>query len=256
MVGINSLGTSARGECDAAERKRLVAGASDDLVNCGSFWGLLVGAASSDGGFCGGVLACTTMLLLFDIDGTLLSGPIREHSKALRTALQDVHGLSETDAGIPVEEAGRTDGQIVRSILTTAGVGTTAIDALVADVQTAACRHYEALCPPDLTAHVIPGMSELLASLSARPGIRLSLVTGNFEAIARLKLDRAGLGSWFATGQGGFGSDAEDRDACLPLHDVGPGATACRFRENGRSSSATRRGTLRAPVPTAYVAWL
>jgi phosphoglycolate phosphatase len=40
-------------------------------------------------------------------------------------------------------------------------------------------------------------------------------VTGNLEAVARLKLDRAGLGGWFAAGQGAFGSDAEDR-AQLP----------------------------------------
>lgn len=151
------------------------------------------------------------MLLLFDIDGTLLSGPTSEHSMALRTALRDVHGLSETQAHIPVEEAGRTDGQIVRTILTTAGVDTSTIDGRTTDVQTAACRHYEALCPPDLSDRVIPGISELLISLSARAGIQFSLVTGNFEPIARLKLDRAGLGSWFATGQGGFGSDAEDR---------------------------------------------
>jgi phosphoglycolate phosphatase-like HAD superfamily hydrolase len=39
----------------------------------------------------------------------------------------------------------------------------------------------------------------------------LSLVTGNLQAIARIKLGRAGLVHHFAAGQGGFGSDAEDR---------------------------------------------
>ncbi len=43
----------------------------------------------------------------------------------------------------------------------------------------------------------------------------LSLVTGNYEPVGRLKLKRAGLGHFFAAGQGGFGSDAEDR-AQLP----------------------------------------
>ena len=42
-----------------------------------------------------------------------------------------------------------------------------------------------------------------------------ALVTGNFEPIARLKLERAGLGRHFAEGQGAFGSDHEDR-AALP----------------------------------------
>jgi phosphoglycolate phosphatase-like HAD superfamily hydrolase len=41
------------------------------------------------------------------------------------------------------------------------------------------------------------------------------LVTGNYEPVARLKLLRAGVGRWFASGQGAFGSDSEDR-AALP----------------------------------------
>jgi phosphoglycolate phosphatase len=52
---------------------------------------------------------------------------------------------------------------------------------------------------------------EVLDELAARPGIRHSLVTGNLEPIARMKLRAAGIGHHFARGQGGFGSDAEDR---------------------------------------------
>jgi phosphoglycolate phosphatase-like HAD superfamily hydrolase len=62
---------------------------------------------------------------------------------------------------------------------------------------------------------VLPGISELLAELDGHSGVRLSLVTGNYEAVARLKLGRAGIGDHFPRGQGGFGSDAEDR-AMLP----------------------------------------
>ena len=58
-------------------------------------------------------------------------------------------------------------------------------------------------------------MPELLADLDERDGVSLALVTGNFEPVARLKLARAGIGLWFAPGQGGFGSDNEDR-AALP----------------------------------------
>jgi phosphoglycolate phosphatase-like HAD superfamily hydrolase len=39
----------------------------------------------------------------------------------------------------------------------------------------------------------------------------LGLVTGNYAAIARLKLRRAGIGHWFDAAIGAFGSDAEDR---------------------------------------------
>ena len=36
-------------------------------------------------------------------------------------------------------------------------------------------------------------------------------MTGNLEPVARLKLARAGVGHHFEAGQGGFGSDHEDR---------------------------------------------
>jgi phosphoglycolate phosphatase len=53
----------------------------------------------------------------------------------------------------------------------------------------------------------------LLPKLASRPHqYQLSLVTGNLEAVARLKLDRAGIGGYFPPGQGAFGSDSENRD--------------------------------------------
>jgi phosphoglycolate phosphatase-like HAD superfamily hydrolase len=62
---------------------------------------------------------------------------------------------------------------------------------------------------------VLPGVPELLGSLAARPDVTLGLLTGNYEAVARLKLARAGIGKRFPGGEGAFGSDAEDR-AALP----------------------------------------
>jgi phosphoglycolate phosphatase-like HAD superfamily hydrolase len=61
-------------------------------------------------------------------------------------------------------------------------------------------------------------VADVLAALGGRPdAFRFSLVTGNFERIARLKLARAGIGHWFPEGQGAFGSDAEDRAVLPPL---------------------------------------
>ena len=79
-------------------------------------------------------------------------------------------------------------------------------------MRAATAEAYARLCPDDLSAKVAPGMVELLEALVARPdAFRLSLVTGNLEPVARLKLERAGVGRFFAAGQGGFGSDDEDR---------------------------------------------
>ena len=154
------------------------------------------------------------MLVLFDIDGTLLLKASAEHADALYAALHDVHGIADPSAA-HVSPAGRTDGEIARAILLVSGVSALQIDERADAVREATCREFAQRCPDDLSAHVAPGMPELLAGLDEREDVRLALLTGNFEPVARLKLARAGIGLWFAAGQGGFGSDHEDR-AALP----------------------------------------
>ena len=46
---------------------------------------------------------------------------------------------------------------------------------------------------------------------SSRPASKRSAPTPSCRQIARLKIGRAGLGRFFEPGQGGFGSDHEDR---------------------------------------------
>jgi phosphoglycolate phosphatase len=153
------------------------------------------------------------LLLLFDIDGTLLQRSSGEHSRGLREAAARVHGLERLD-GVGVEAAGRTDAAIVRDMLLLAGVDGADADARWPEVQEAAVAAFRELCPPDISDRVAPGVPELLRALAARPDeFRLSLVTGNLEPVARVKLDRAGLGRWFEPGQGAFGSDHRSRGA-------------------------------------------
>jgi phosphoglycolate phosphatase len=154
-------------------------------------------------------------LLLFDVDGTLVWGAAGAHALALRAALHDVHGIDPEPVRSKVSPAGRTDGEIARMLLLEAGVSATRIDEGADDVRAACCEHYAELCPPDLSDTVIAGIPALLSQLQQRSDVTLSLVTGNYEPVGRLKLTRAGLGHFFAAGQGGFGSDAEDR-ALLP----------------------------------------
>ena len=93
-----------------------------------------------------------------------------------------------------------------------------AVDGGAERVLAATCAAYEELCPADLREKVAPGIEAALEELAGRPEeFRFSLVTGNFEPVARLKLARAGIGHHFAPGQGGFGSDAEDRAALPPI---------------------------------------
>jgi phosphoglycolate phosphatase len=159
----------------------------------------------------------TPLLLLWDIDGTLLQRASREHAEALRGALEEVHGELSLD-GREIEAAGRTDGAIARDLLVASGFAPPAIDARADDVIAACCALYDELCPPDLSPRLAPGVADALGELGGRPeSFRFSLVTGNYERIARLKLARAGIGAWFPEGQGGFGSDAEERERLPPI---------------------------------------
>ena len=61
---------------------------------------------------------------------------------------------------------------------------------------------------------LMPGVRELLDSLAARDDVYLALLTGNYEAGARLKLEYFDLWRYFACGA--FGDDAPHRNVLVP----------------------------------------
>lgn len=150
------------------------------------------------------------LLLLFDIDGTLLERASEAHAAAVHEAIRAVWDVPDPRAA-RVEPAGRTDPEIVRAMLLDLGVDAARIDAGMNDFRVAAGEAYARLVPDDLSDRLVPGMEAVLDELAGREDVVLSLVTGNLETIARLKLRAAGIGHRFASGQGGFGSDDEDR---------------------------------------------
>jgi phosphoglycolate phosphatase len=162
--------------------------------------------------------ADTRLLLLFDIDGTLLQyGGAREHAAALVQALRETYGLELPDDAVTrVGPWGKTDQGIAREVLRAAGVDEGAIDAL-RDRWIA--RTWEIFREVDLSrlaGGAMPGAPEALA-WATEAGHVTALLTGNIEPIAHRKLDAAGIGSWFTQGQGAFGSDAEDRRELVPV---------------------------------------
>ena len=160
----------------------------------------------------------TDLLLLFDIDGTLLRyGGAREHAAALVDALRDVYEVElPEDAVQRVGPWGKTDQRIAREVLRAAGVSDDRIDA---GRNAWIGRAWEIYRQMDLTRlgdGAMPGASEALARARAA-GHSVALLTGNIEPIAHHKLAAAGLGTWFTRGQGAFGSDAEDRRELVPV---------------------------------------
>jgi phosphoglycolate phosphatase len=152
------------------------------------------------------------VLLLFDIDGTLLLKATRAHAQAVVEAVRAVYSPEERP-DVKIEAAGRTDLDIARQLALLGGVGPERFDAGRDDFRAAAVEAYARLCEDDLSAHVAPGVIDVLEALAARDGVRLAVLTGNLEPIARIKLARAGLARFFEEGQGSFGSDHEDRTA-------------------------------------------
>jgi phosphoglycolate phosphatase-like HAD superfamily hydrolase len=156
------------------------------------------------------------VLLLFDIDGTLVSGAADAHRDAMHAALLEVHGVNAAAVRGLISPAGRTDGEIARAILLDAGVSAQRIDDRADDVREQCCQRYARLMVSESLRHtVLPGVGDLLQWLSGLEEVTLGLLTGNYEPVARLKLTSAGIGRYFRSGQGAFGSDAEDR-AALP----------------------------------------
>lgn len=155
-----------------------------------------------------------SLLVLLDIDGTLVWRASREHAEAVLDAIREVHGEIELS---PVDAAGRTDRYIVRALLRNAGFADHAIDADMEWLLEVAVRRYEECCPTDLSSTVLPGIPELLDTLRADAAIQTGLVTGNLEPIAHRKLHAAGLAQSLLPLVGGYGSDAEDRNHLVPL---------------------------------------
>ena len=141
-------------------------------------------------------------LVLFDVDGTLLSSG-RRGLAAFSEALRRTFGTEGDLAGYRFE--GKLDPVIVHELMRAAGIP----EAVVAERRDAALSLYldlleEALAvePPALK----PGAAELVARVSASPEALSALLTGNVRRGARIKLTAAGLWDRFRFGV--FGDEA------------------------------------------------
>jgi phosphoglycolate phosphatase-like HAD superfamily hydrolase len=160
----------------------------------------------------------TRLLLLFDIDGTLLRyGGAREHGAALVQALRDVYEVELPGEAVRhVGPWGKTDQQIAREVLHRAGLDDPTIDA-GRDRWVERCWEiYREADLARLAGGAMPG-ADVALQWAADAGHESALLTGNIEPIAHRKVTAAGLGRWFRPGRGAFGSDAEDRRELVPV---------------------------------------
>jgi phosphoglycolate phosphatase-like HAD superfamily hydrolase len=150
-------------------------------------------------------------LVLFDIDGTLLSCG-RQVRTLFGTAFTAVFGIAGGFDGY--DFAGKTDRRIVHDLATAGGVP---VDDALAALPRVRERYLANLRRglDHRQMRVMPGARELLARLAGRGDVALGLLTGNFEEGAYCKLGRVGLDRFF--GFGAFGDDGLDRDELPPV---------------------------------------
>jgi phosphoglycolate phosphatase len=156
-------------------------------------------------------------VILWDIDGTLVrSNGGRVSVSAFLRALREVAQL-HAELPYPKDSGGKTDQQIALEVLLSADLAEDTARGLLPQFREVYLRELEAAREqllPDL--RVLPGVPETLQAVRER-GITQSLLTGNLEPIARLKLTCAGLAEYVDFDLGAFGSDHHDRTCLVPI---------------------------------------
>lgn len=144
-------------------------------------------------------------LILFDIDGTLLS--LRGAGKgSFRRGLEDVYGTAGPIDGW--DFGGKTDRLLCHELLGAAGMPAHAIEAGI-DQAIARYLGYLEAALAESPIHVHAGIVELLDILADDPRVTLGILTGNVAEGARLKLSAVGLDGYFRLGS--YGSDSANR---------------------------------------------
>jgi phosphoglycolate phosphatase-like HAD superfamily hydrolase len=132
------------------------------------------------------------MLVLFDIDGTLLlsrGASLRNY----RIAAAELFGRELHADGM--RTAGGLDPLIWRALCGVNGIGAEEAEARHAAFRAAYARHLGRELSAGGVAYALPGVPALLDALAARADVTLGLLTGNYPETGRLKLEAAGLPS-------------------------------------------------------------
>ena len=143
------------------------------------------------------------MVLLFDIDGTLIKTG-GAGGTALMSAFSDLFQVA-TPCEVPF--SGRTDRWIASCLFRAHHIDDT--DANWQRLKDEYVRRLVVYLP-QREGVVLPGVAQLLGHLSERSDVALGLLTGNAQDSARLKLEHYRLSHHFTFG--GYGDHFVDRD--------------------------------------------
>lgn len=151
------------------------------------------------------------MLVLFDIDGTLLTS-LRAGIGAMTSTLHELHGVQADFEGIEIH--GRLDRLIWRDLSAKHKLPATEADH--ATFKQTYTRHLRDRLAAANTAAALPGALSLVDAVRATRGVTIGLLTGNYEETGRLKVQFAGfdpdvflVNAW--------GDEGPDRRSLVPV---------------------------------------
>jgi phosphoglycolate phosphatase len=153
-------------------------------------------------------------LILWDIDGTLTRGG-RYAVEIFNHALRTTYEL--TGEIVRFQTSGMTDSQIALQMLASREIAEA--DALARldafrDLYAAELERTKERLVGDL--RLLPGVPQTLARLAELGQIQ-SLLTGNYQPSARIKLACVGVDGYLDFEIGAFGSDHRDRNCLVPI---------------------------------------
>jgi phosphoglycolate phosphatase len=154
-----------------------------------------------------------SLLALVDVDGTLLLSDDPVAGEAFAGALRDCYPVDPAaDAVARTDHPGQTAQRIARLVLRNEGLADEQIDEHLSAWCARFAERYVALLAEADTSHwqAAAGAADALSRLQ-EGGVRLALLTGNPEPMARARMERLGIAAFFPEGQGAFGCDAEER---------------------------------------------
>lgn len=138
------------------------------------------------------------MLILFDIDGTMLATQ-RAGVAAMTSTFQELSGKPITFDGIEI--AGRLDTLIWRDIVRKHNLDEAAVSHDI--FRRTYAGHLERRLRENPTALALPGVKQLVETLRRRTDLTLGLLTGNYAETGKMKIAAAGidvgafaLGAW------------------------------------------------------------
>lgn len=160
-------------------------------------------------------------LVLFDIDGTLLSVDRQawDFPASLCQAILEVlveNSVPHDEKNIrsnagKYQPSGKTDPQIVFEFLEGTGISETEIFRLMPVFRDKYIVLLGDAVRSPVNVQLKPGISRLLQRLSEKEEVVLALLTGNFEEGALLKLESHGLQKYFVFEVSAFGDNSRQR---------------------------------------------